>query len=43
MLPTINLNNNPIFKANEVQNEGSKWDLPAKLDPIKAAVAKQQP
>jgi hypothetical protein len=43
MLPAIDLDDEPPFKADKIQNVGPERHLSTKLDATEAAVAKQEP
>jgi hypothetical protein len=43
VLTAIDLNDEALFKANEIENEAMKWDLPAKFEERESPIAKQSP
>ena len=43
MLATVDLDDDPLFKANEIENKVLKWDLPAKFEEREPSIAQQSP
>lgn len=40
---TINLDNEMLFRAEEIDNEGSNWDLPTKLITTQLSITNRLP